>query len=178
MDGMVRITPGNAGGLLARILEIEGLSFRTPWSALAFCEELRNPVSRIWGVAEKGRLWGYICCSFTGKEIRVQNVAVHPRQRRRGLGKRLLEHASRAGWAAGMEGVWLEVRTSNRAARSLYANLGFREVGRRPRYYRDTGEDAIVMRLAIPNGRAGASLGLDQPKSAWIPIPTHCPREV
>ncbi len=178
MNGVVRITPANAGDLLARILEIESLAFPTPWSALAFCEELRNPASKIWGYAEKGCLWGYICCTLAGRGVRIQNLAVHPQRRRRGMGRRLLEQALRDGWAGGLNGAWLEVRTSNRAAQRLYCKLGFREVGRRPRYYRDTGEDAILMRLAISGGREHASLGLDQPQSTLIPLPTHCPREV
>ncbi|MCF8061953.1 MAG: ribosomal protein S18-alanine N-acetyltransferase [Deltaproteobacteria bacterium] len=177
MKGILSITPQNAGDHLARILEIEALSFRTPWSAMAFCEEVRNPASRIWGYAEEGSLWGYICCTRSGMDLRIQNLAVHPHRRRRGLGASLLEQALRTGWIDGMAGVWLEVRISNRPARHLYGKLGFREVGRRPRYYRDTGEDAIVMRLAVRNTRKGGP-GLDQPQSTLVPMSTHCPREV
>jgi ribosomal-protein-alanine N-acetyltransferase len=167
--GVLRITPENAGAHLARILEIEGLSFRSPWSPMAFCEEIRNPASRIWGYVDgEERLWGYICCSLSGSDLRIQNVAVHPRRRRRGLGGRLIEQSLKAGWIDGMAGVGLEVRVSNRPARMLYRKLGFREVGRRPRYYRDTGEDAILMRLAVR----------DIPRTAPVPVSTHCSREV
>jgi ribosomal-protein-alanine N-acetyltransferase len=168
MNGVLRITPQNAGSHLARILEIETLSFRTPWSAMAFCEEVRNPASRIWGYAEDGCLWGYICCSVSGMDLRIQNVAVHPRRRRQGLGRMLLDQALKTGWIDGMAGVWLEVRISNRPARRLYRMLGFREVGRRRRYYRDTGEDAILMRLAAR----------DIPRTTPAPVTTHCSREV
>jgi len=168
MKGVSRITPGNAGSHLARILEIEALSFRTPWSAMAFCEEIRNPASRIWGYAEEGRLWGYICCSVSGSDLRIQNVAVHPRRRRRGLGGMLLDQALKAAWVDAMAGVSLEVRVSNRPARRLYNKLGFQEVGRRARYYRDTGEDAILMRLAVR----------DIPHTTPVPMTTHCSREV
>ncbi len=178
MSGISRITPENAGDHLARILEIESQSFPTPWSPLAFCEELRNPSSRIWGYLENGRLWGYICCRFVARDVRIQNVAVHPRRRRHGVGGLLLEQALRAGWAGGMNGVRLEVRTSNRTAQRLYRKLGFREAGRRPRYYRDTGEDAIVMRLEIPGGRRCVSAGFDRPPSTVVPLSTHSPREV
>lgn len=168
MNGVLRITPENAGSHLARILEIEALSFRTPWSAMAFCEEIRNPASRIWGYAEKRCLWGYICCNVSGPDLRIQNVAVHPRRRRQGLGGMLLDQALKTGWIDGRSGLFLEVRISNQPARRLYSKLGFREVGRRSRYYRDTGEDAILMRLAVR----------DLPQATPVPMTTHCSREV
>jgi ribosomal-protein-alanine N-acetyltransferase len=101
-------------------------------------------------------------------DLRIQNVAVHPRRRRQGLGRMLLDQALKTGWIDGMAGVWLEVRISNRPARRLYRMLGFREVGRRRRYYRDTGEDAILMRLAAR----------DIPRTTPAPVTTHCSREV
>ena len=160
MGGLVRIGPDNGGEHLARILEIEALSFSTPWSPTAFCEELRNPASHLWGYAGNGRLFGYICYWFVGREIQVLNLAVHPDRRRCGLGTLLMEQAIGTGMEQGAEGLWLEVRTSNLPAQRLYTGLGFREIGRRPRYYRDTGEDAIVMTLAIPaKRRQDASAG-------------------
>jgi ribosomal-protein-alanine N-acetyltransferase len=168
MKRVLRITPENAGAHLARILEIESLSFRTPWSPMAFCEEVRNPASRIWGCVEQGRLWGYICCNVRGMDLRIQNLAVHPRRRRQGLGRQLLGQALKVGWVDGLAGVWLEVRTSNRPAQRLYSEVGFREVGRKPRYYRDTGEDAILMRLNVR----------DMPVATTVENSSHCPREV
>jgi ribosomal-protein-alanine N-acetyltransferase len=53
----------------------------------------------------------------------------------------------------GAETAWLEVRPSNLAARSLYKKAGFREVGRRVRYYTDTSEDAIIMSMALKHDR-------------------------
>jgi ribosomal-protein-alanine N-acetyltransferase len=47
----------------------------------------------------------------------------------------------------GAKVAWLEVRPSNAAARTLYASFGFKEVGRRPGYYDDTKEDAILLAL-------------------------------
>jgi ribosomal-protein-alanine N-acetyltransferase len=49
--------------------------------------------------------------------------------------------------------VTLEVRRSNVAAHALYRRFGFEEVGVRPRYYIENGEDAIVMTLALGEGR-------------------------
>ncbi|MFO7785886.1 MAG: ribosomal protein S18-alanine N-acetyltransferase [Thermodesulfobacteriota bacterium] len=178
MGGLFRITPANAADYLTRILEIEALSFFTPWSPVAFCDELRNPASGFWGYADEGRLWGYICCRFAGKDLRVQNIAVHPGRRKRGLGMLLLDKALQAAWAGGLEGVRLEVRTSNLPAQHLYTKRGFREAGRRHKYYRDTGEDAIVMHLAIQDRRRRFNEGFHQPQAKYISISTHSSLEV
>ncbi len=178
MHGLFRITPANAVDHLSRILEIETLSFPTPWSLLAFCDELRNPAAGVWGYADEGRLWGYICCRFAGKDLRVQNIAVHPRRRNRGLGMLLLDRALQVAWAGGLEGVRLEVRTSNLPAQHLYRKRGFREAGRRHKYYRDTGEDAIVMHLAIQDRRRRFKEGSHQPQAKYVSISTHSLLEV
>lgn len=149
MSPFVLITPENAPEYLQRILEIENLSFITPWSPAAFTNGLRNSLARMRGYVADNTLQGYICYWNSGREIQVMNLAVHPEYRRRGVGALLLGRALESGKDEGAENVWLEVRTSNRAARTLYENFGFREVGRRPRYYRDTGEDAIMMNLSI-----------------------------
>ena len=71
------------------------------------------------------------------------NIAVDPSTRRRGLGAALLQAMiARAGED---EAYTLEVRTSNAPAIALYERFGFRSVGTRPRYYVDTGEDAMIM---------------------------------
>ncbi len=149
MSPFVLITPDNAGDYFARIMEIEKLSFLTPWSPMAFRDELQNSLSHMWGYALNGELLGYICYWNSGREIQVMNIAVHPDHRRQGTGAFLMQRAIRSGVEQKAESVWLEVRTSNRPARNLYEKLGFQEVGRRSRYYRDTGEDAIVMSLSI-----------------------------
>jgi [ribosomal protein S18]-alanine N-acetyltransferase len=76
-------------------------------------------------------------------ECEILNLAVAPEARRRGLATALIEEliAERPGT------LFLEVRSSNAAARNLYAHLGFAEVGLRPGYYSSPPEDGIVMRL-------------------------------
>jgi len=178
MGGIARIVPENAEEHLARILEIETLSFPTPWSVRAFHDEFRNPASRIWGWMEEDRLWGYICCWVAGPEVQILNLAVHPERRRCGLGFRLMEQAVETGTAEGAECFWLEVRTSNLAAQRLYGGFGFREIGRRPRYYRDTGEDAIVMTLSIPMAGEHESSALSAVDTRFVLMSTQRSREV
>ena len=72
------------------------------------------------------------------------NVAVDNRLRREGIASTLLAHLFERADSAG-EQYTLEVRTSNAAAIALYEQFGFRPSGTRPRYYTDTGEDALIM---------------------------------
>ena len=84
-----------------------------------------------------------------GTEIQLMKVATDPRYRRRGFARALIEEMIVDGRKQGARRVTLEVRPSNHAARRLYHTLGFVEVGRRPRYYRD-GEDALLLDLDLP----------------------------
>jgi ribosomal-protein-alanine N-acetyltransferase len=61
----------------------------------------------------------------------------------------LIDNVLREARKNGALAILLEVRESNAAARALYAKVGFREEGRRPRYYRDPDEDAVLMRLRL-----------------------------
>jgi len=65
--------------------------------------------------------------------------------RKRGLGKRLLAHALEEARRLGIERALLEVRPSNDAALALYASTGFAICGNRKKYYKDSGEDALVL---------------------------------
>ena len=74
-------------------------------------------------------------------ESELLSLAVHTAFRRRGIGRRLFAELT-----SGHPGdLWLEVRESNTAARNFYKNLGLREAGRRPEYYDNSSESAIVM---------------------------------
>ena len=92
---------------------------------------------------------GFLVARVVDTEWEIENIAVSGPARRRGLGTRLLGEF--LDWARG-EGalaVFLEVRESNRAARALYEKWAFVESGRRPRYYREPEEDAIIYRLCF-----------------------------
>lgn len=88
-------------------------------------------------------------------EMEILNLAVLPAARRRGIGRRLLEEALRQGRAAGARQCWLELRASNKGALAFYRAQGFNESQRRPRYYREPVEDAIVCVCRL--GAAGVS---------------------
>jgi ribosomal-protein-alanine N-acetyltransferase len=149
MSRFTRITTQNLLAHLADILNIERVSFPSPWGRESFEHEMRNPVSRFWGILSDNGLVAYICFWVAAGEIHLMNIAVHPEMRKRGLGRALMEKLIQTGFEEGVRKIWLEVRPSNEAARRLYSGMGFTEVGQRRRYYTDTGEDAIVMALVL-----------------------------
>ncbi|MBZ5707482.1 MAG: ribosomal protein S18-alanine N-acetyltransferase [Acidobacteriia bacterium] len=98
-------------------------------------------------IEEELAVQGFLVGRVLEGEWEIENIAIAGSARRRGLGTRLLGEFLDLARAQGSEAVFLEVRESNQAARSLYEKWGFLEGGRRPRYYHDPEEDAIVYRM-------------------------------
>jgi [ribosomal protein S18]-alanine N-acetyltransferase len=94
-------------------------------------------------------LQGFLVAHEVASEWEIENIAIAGAARRRGLGTRLLGEFLDRVRAEGATAVFLEVRESNRAARSLYEKWAFEESGRRARYYAQPEEDAIVYRLGF-----------------------------
>jgi ribosomal-protein-alanine N-acetyltransferase len=80
-------------------------------------------------------------------ELHIATLAVRPDYRRQGIGEGILTKALQDGREAGTRHALLEVRAGNDAAQNLYRKFGFKAVGKRPKYYKDNGEDAILMNL-------------------------------
>jgi ribosomal-protein-alanine N-acetyltransferase len=96
---------------------------------------------------EDSALLGFLAGRSLGSEWEIENVAIAGPARRRGLGSRLVGEFLNRARSLGAQAVYLEVRESNGAARSLYERWAFVESGRRKKYYRDPEEDAVVYRL-------------------------------
>jgi len=130
---------------LDEVMEIESLSFKTPWSRFAFIHEIEfeNSEFEILRVGERlvgyGGLWRLL------DEAHISNIAIHPEYRRKGFGKRLLVHLLELAVEKGVSKATLEVRRSNAAAQRMYESFGFETVAVRKHYYSDEGEDALVM---------------------------------
>jgi len=145
---------------LDQVLEIERVSFPTPWTRAAFCYEIeQNKVARCTAMRAGRGVVGYLCLWEIGHEIHVTNLAVHPEWRRRGVARQLLGAALIEGMARGVTLAFLEVRPSNTRALALYESLGFQVIGRRNGYYFDTGEDALVMEARLGGDAAPAVAG-------------------
>ena len=153
MTSLVDITIRNCRNYLECILEIENLSFPSPWSLKAFKEEIGNPISHLWGLTVDEVLTGYTCFCMFDIEIQLINLAVHPHERGKGFGHYFLTKMIESAVSKGKKYIWLEVRPSNLAALRLYEKSGFDAVDRRPQYYADTHEDAIVMALTLSSER-------------------------
>lgn len=118
------------------------------WSTGICREELTNPFRAYRGIEEDGTLVAYGGV-ITAEPAEILTLGVARTHQRRGLGSALL-HDLLAIAARHAREVFLEVRVSDDVARRLYERHGFRAVGVRPNYYQHIGEDALVMRAALP----------------------------
>ncbi len=96
-----------------------------------------------------GGILAYCAVESVLDEAHIHNLAVRPDLRRRRLGLWLLRQTLDILARQGTRSFLLEVRASNQPALALYGGLGFGEVGRRPGYYRDPLEDAIVLQFGL-----------------------------
>lgn len=98
---------------------------------------------------ESGAVLGFLVAQHVTAEWELENIAVAPAARRRGVGRQLIEELLKAASETHSESVFLEVRESNARARSLYEKAGFVESGCRKSYYSNPVEDAILLRRTI-----------------------------
>lgn len=143
---------------LPGVVEIEDRSFPTPWSETSFRHELlENPYASLFVIRAAGsaEVLGFACVWVVDQELKINNIAIHPDRRGRGLGTRMLRFL--IGFAAqqGCRELTLEVRPSNEVAIRMYRKAGLAEIGRRKKYYSDTREDAIVMAREIDPRNTG-----------------------
>jgi ribosomal-protein-alanine N-acetyltransferase len=140
---------------LPRVQQIESSSFPTPWPLAGYRHELLNNERAYYVVltcAERTgeeRIVGYAGHWLIADEVHISTIAVEPRLRGHGLGALLLLQMVAHGFAQGASLVTLEVRSHNAAAQALYRSHRFAVVGLRRGYYKDTGEDAILMTLSL-----------------------------
>jgi ribosomal-protein-alanine N-acetyltransferase len=132
---------------------IDELSFSMPWPLSSYrFELLENPASMLW-VAEASRqdgkkeLVGMVVVWMLVDEAHIATIAVHPDYRGRGIGRQLLLRSLQETVQQGAVQATLEVRVGNLSAQNLYRQFGFRVVGRRPKYYQDNYEDALIMTM-------------------------------
>lgn len=131
---------------LATVANIERSAYEFPWSPGIFRDCLLAGYTSL--VLEQGAaVIGYGIMSVAAGEAHLLNLALAHSARGQGQGWRLLQHILDLAQGAGVEGLYLEVRPSNRSALSLYDQAGFEVIGRRRAYYRAIGgtEDAVVL---------------------------------
>jgi ribosomal-protein-alanine N-acetyltransferase len=136
---------------LSHLAWLESVSFPEPWSATSLGGALAHAANLTIVVQEpcgESLLSAYLILRLAADEAELLRLAVHPQQRRLGLGQSLLTHALRVLGARQIRVCFLEVRADNEAALELYRRFPTRQVSRRPAYYRD-GCDALVLALQV-----------------------------
>jgi len=130
---------------LDELCRIEHESFSDPWSAEMLLGELINPQAIYLGANKNDRLAGYAGMQIILDEGHIHNVAVSPEFRRCGIAISLVNALIEISRERNLSVIYLEVRESNLPAISLYKNLGFDIVGKRPNYYHNPHEAALLM---------------------------------
>ena len=140
---------------LLEVVEIEEQSGLSRWGWAAYHAELHAVDRNLLLVIRPLRrpnsgehVVGYIVARETAGELHINNVAIRHEYRKRGLGAWLLGRVIENGRNLKVSVAYLEVRARNEVARALYEKSGFRVIARRPNYYTDPSEDALVMSLA------------------------------
>lgn len=136
---------------VAQIAQLETLCFHDPWSERSIAGELDNPLSTWLICADGDHVLGYVGSQTVMGETDMMNVAVHPDARGQGIATRLILALVEDLKKQGSHCLTLEVRASNQNAISLYQKLGFLQIGRRPNYYRNPKEDALILRKEWEN---------------------------
>ena len=138
----VSMTPAH----VPQIAQLEKLCFNDPWSDRSIASELDNRLS-LWLVAVDGeKVVGYVGSQSVLGWADMMNIAVSPEYRRQGIAYGLVTRLEAALKENDVTCLTLEVRASNASAQALYGKLGFQQVGRRPNYYRNPKEDALILR--------------------------------
>ena len=124
---------------------VEKASFAVPWSRKSFWEEAANERTVYLLALDDEKVIGYAGTWILDDEAQITNVAVAPEYRGKKVGAGLMEHLIEEAKKRGATRMTLEVRPSNASAIALYERFGFKDYGRRPHYYLDNGEDAMIM---------------------------------
>jgi ribosomal-protein-alanine N-acetyltransferase len=132
---------------LAGVLDVEHESFTNPWTREMYSWELQNrSVCHIFVVrTPECAVAGFCAFWLVFDEIHINNLAVRPELRGRGIGTALLHHVIAEAATLGARRATLEVRASNEGARRLYERLGFYVAGTRKNYYSHPVEDALIL---------------------------------
>src|SRR5687768_5537110 len=143
---------------LLEVIHIEETCGLSRWGWNAYHAELAQETNSIMLVARlragkdsitRQSTKGFIASRLVADELHINNVAVRHEYRRLGIARMLLETALEEAGRRGARRGFLEVRAGNSPAQALYSMCGFKVTGRRPAYYTEPLEDALVMSLVI-----------------------------
>lgn len=146
-DGTFWIEPLGGDADLEGVLAVEAESFTNPWTRAMYVWELQHrDVCHIYVARTPATaVAGFCALWLVFDEAHINNVAVLPRYRGRGMGRAILRHALADAHRRGARRATLEVRASNVDAIRLYERLGFHVAGARRAYYSSPVEDALIL---------------------------------
>jgi ribosomal-protein-alanine N-acetyltransferase len=131
------------------VVKIESRSFSLPWSTAMFSEELNNPIAFYIVAVIEQEIVGYAGMWLIIDEAHITNIAVDPKHRRRNIASTMVRLLIEKAREMNLKAMTLEVRTGNFEAIELYKRFGFKTEGLRKGYYREDGEDALIMWLLL-----------------------------
>ena len=135
---------------LDKILTIDHSAFKRPWHRKSFLEELAcdnayNYAVKTQLVDQRMEIIAYVFLRILLTEMHILRIAVAQEFHDKGVATWLLQQCFSLAKRKKVYSVYIEVRPTNKAAIALYRKSGFQLLGRRPDYYPETGEDALVM---------------------------------
>ncbi len=130
---------------LPRVMQIEHASYTSPWPETSFRGLLNRSDSSLYVAESDNEVAGYAACWAVLEQGELGNIAVAPEHRRKGVARRLMDAVVEDMRGRGVRELYLEVRVTNTSAQRLYEAYGFKQVARRPGYYTNPVEDALVM---------------------------------
>lgn len=147
----VTVRPMSALDITASLSILEESPEAAQWSRESLLDTFSRGIA--WAAEVDGRVAGILIGLVAADEFEILNLAVAKAHRRQGVATRLVGAALESARIAGALRTYLEVRASNQVAIAFYSQMGFRDSGRRVKYYRDPVEDAVLLALKT-NGTA------------------------
>ena len=132
---------------LDAVIDVEAASFNNPTTRQWYENELQRPdVCFVYVIRTRDCPVAGFCAFWKVlDQIHINNLAIRPNFRRRGLARQLLARVLDEAAGLGAPSATLEVRRSNAAARQLYEGAGFKLAGVRTSYYTNPIEDALIL---------------------------------
>ncbi len=153
-----RIEPArlaDAALLAAMSRQLVESGLRPSWGSERIRGHIRHPESIVLGARHGGVITGFAIMRYADDTAHLNLLAVDPRHRRRGVGRRLVRWLEESALTAGTFTIGLELRAENQGARAFYAALGYRELLQIPGYYQGV-EAAIRMQRDVRDPHTAA----------------------